>query len=73
MLETRGTPNSSLGVPEGPPFDLPRDAVPGRLSHLILLRDLPVQESQEVDMPQPAQGFHLQEAVMPQPAWGSST
>ena len=56
------------------------------LSCLNLLRDPPVQGSQEVsipqpskgpnsreaDLPQPAQGFNLQEAVMSQPAWGSA-
>ena len=54
--------------------------------YLNLLGDPPIQGSQEVDMPQPAQGstsqeanltqsawgFDLQEAVMPQPAWGSA-
>ena len=62
------------------------DLILRRLSHLNLLRDLPVQGSQEINMPQPAQrpnfweanlpqpaqGFDLQEAVMPQPAWGSA-
>ena len=47
-------------------FDLPRDLVLKRLSCLNLLGDLPVQKSQEGNMPRPAQGFSLQEAVMPQ-------
>ena len=51
--------------------DLPKDLVLRRLSHLNLLGDPPVQGSQEVDMPRPAQEFDLQEAVTPQPAWGS--
>ena len=51
------------------------------LSHLNLLRDPPVQGSQEVVTPQPAQGPNsqeanlprpAQEAVMPQLAWGSA-
>ena len=41
--------------PEGPRrstcLNLPRDLVPRRLSHLHLLRDLPVWGSQEVDLP----------------------
>ena len=53
-------------------LNLPRDLVLGRLSCLNLLGDPPVQGSQEVDMPRPAQGFDLQEAVMPEPAWGSA-
>ena len=65
--------------------DLPRDLVLRKLSHINLLGDPPVQGSQVVDMPrpaqghnsqvadmQPAQGFDLQEAVTPQPAWGST-
>ena len=62
-------------------LDLPRDLV------LNLLGDLPVQGSQEVvtprpaqgpnsweaDLPQPAWEFDLQETVTPQPAWGSAT
>ena len=70
-------------IPGSQEFDLPRDLVPGRLSHFNFLRDPPVLGSQEVDMPWPAQGpnswevdmprpalgFNLQEAVMPQPAW----
>ena len=32
-------------------LDLPRDLVPGRLSHFSLLRDLAVWGSQEVDLP----------------------
>ena len=48
--------------------NLPRDLVPWRLSRLSLLADLPVQGSQEVDMPQPAWGFDLQKVDMPQPA-----
>ena len=52
--------------------DLPKDLVLRRLSHLNLLGDPPVQGSQEVDMPRSAQEFDLQEAVTPQPAWGSA-
>ena len=52
--------------------DLPKDLVLRRLSHLNLLGDPPVQGSLEVDMPRPAQEFDLQEAVTPQPAWGSA-
>ena len=61
---------------------MPRDLVLEKLSRLNLLVDPPVQGSQEVIMPQPAQGpnsceadlpqpaqrFDLQEAVTPQPA-----
>ena len=65
MLETLGTPNSSLGI-----LNLPRYLVPGSLSRLHLLRDPPIQGFQEVDMPQPTWGFYLQEVVTPQPAWG---
>ena len=43
-----------------------------KLSHLNLLGDPPVQESQEVVTPCPALGFYLQEAVMPLLAWGSA-
>ena len=66
-------------------LNLPRDLVLKMLSHLNLLRDPPVQGSQGVNMPQPAQrhnaqeadmqpahGLYLQEAVTPQPAWGSA-
>ena len=53
-------------------LDLPRDLVPERLSCFNLLRDLPVQGSQEIHMPQPTQGFDLQEVVMTQPAWASA-
>ena len=67
-------------------LDLPRDLVLKSLLCLNLLGDPPVQETQEVimpqpaqgpnsqeaDLPQPAQGFDLQEAVMPQLAWGSA-
>ena len=67
-------------------LDLSRDLVLGRLTCLILLGDLPVQGSQEVKMPQPAQGpnsreatsldlpggFDLQEDDLPQPTWGSA-
>ena len=49
-------------------LDMPRDLVLRRLSCLNLLRNLPVQGSQEVDMPRPAWAFDLQEAVMLQPA-----
>ena len=51
-------------------LDLPKDLVPGSLSHLNLLRDPPVQGSRKVNMPQPAQGPNSQEADMPRPAWG---
>ena len=67
-------------------LDLSRDLVLRRLTCLILLGDLPVQGSQEVKMPQPAQGpnsreatsldlpggFDLQEDDLPQPTWGSA-
>ena len=67
-------------------LNLPRGLVLKRSSHLNLLGDPPVQGSQEVVTPWPAQGpntweanlpwpawgFNLQEAVMPQPAWGSA-
>ena len=67
-------------------LDLSRDLVLGRLTCLSLLGDLPVQGSQEVKMPQPAQGpnsrettsldlpggFDLQEDDLPLPAWGSA-
>ena len=43
------------------------DLVPGSLSCLNLLRDLLVQGSQEVNMPQPAQGPNSLEGNMPQP------
>ena len=55
---------------ESQEVNLPRDLVLKRLSCLNLVRDPPVQGSQEVDMPQPAQGPNSQEADMPQPAWG---
>ena len=47
-------------------LNLPRDPVLKRLSCLNLLRQLPVQGSQEVNMRRPAQRFNLQEAVRPQ-------
>ena len=53
-------------------LDLPRVLVLKRLSRLNLLRDLPAQGSQEIHMPQPTQGFDLQEVVMTQPAWASA-
>ena len=37
-----------------------------------LLGDPLVQEYQELEMPTPARGFDLQEAVTPQPALGSA-
>ena len=55
--------------PSSQEFDLPRDLVPGRLSHLNLFRDPPVHGSQEVDMPQPAEGPSSREADLPRPAW----
>ena len=79
--------NSSLGGPRRSTFfDLLRYLDLERLSHLNLLGDPPVQGSQEVftpqpaqepnfleaDLPQPAQGFNLQEAVTPQSVWGSA-
>ena len=64
-----GTPNSSPAVPGGwPTYDL----VLERMSHRNMFGNPPVQGSQEVDMPRPSQGFDLQEAVMPQFAWGSA-
>ena len=62
MLETLGTPNSSPGSQE---VNLPRDLLLRRLSHLNLLRDLPVQGSQEVNIPQPAQRSNFWEANLP--------
>ena len=67
-------------------LELPRDLVLRSLSWLNLLGDTPVQGSQEIDMPQPAQGpnsqeadlpqpaqgFNLQDVCMPQPVWGSA-
>ena len=61
-----GGGGGGLGPRRSKCFDLPRDLVLKRLSRLNLLGDLPVQESQEVNMLRPAQGFSLQEAVMPQ-------
>ena len=46
-------------------FDLPKDLVLTRLSCLNLLGDLPVRGSQEVNMPQPAQGLSSWEADLP--------
>ena len=43
-------------------LDLPKDLVLKTLSCLNLLGDPPVQGSQEVDMPRPAQGPNSQEA-----------
>ena len=48
------------------------DLVLGSLLRLNLLGDLPVQGSQEANLPQPAWGFNLQKAVMPQLAWEST-
>ena len=50
--------------------DLPKDLVLERLSVLSLLGDPPLQWSQEVIMPQPAQGPNSREANLPRPAWG---
>ena len=87
MLETLGMPSSSPGFPGGQPaLTCLGVLVLKRLSRLNLLGDPPVQGSQEIVTPQPAQGpnsweavtsrpargFDLQEAVMPQPAWGSA-
>ena len=49
---------------------LPRDLVFERLSCLNLLGDPPVQGSQEVNMPQPAQESNSWEADVPKPVWG---
>ena len=66
-------PSSSLQIPGGQPaLTCLGNLVLGRLSHLNLLGDLPVQGSQEVDLPRPAWVFYLQEAVISQPAWGSA-
>ena len=46
-------------------LDLPRDLVHGSLSYLHLLRDLPVQGSQEVYMPGHAWEPNSQESEMP--------
>ena len=51
-------------------LNLPRDLVLRRLLHLNLFGDPPVHGSQEVDMPQLAQGPNSREADMPQPVWG---
>ena len=62
--------------PQGPRrlicLDLPMDLALGSLSRLNLLGNLPVQGSQEANLPQPARGFNLQKAVMPQLAWESA-
>ena len=81
-----GCPTPTWSPSSSTYLDLPRDLVLRRLSHLNLLRNPPVQGSQEVKMPQPAlgpnsqeadmqpaQGFNLQEAITPQPAWGSAS
>ena len=65
-VQGREEVGGELGPRRSKCFDLPRDLVLKRLSRLNLLGDLPVQESQEVNMLRPAQGFSLQEAVMPQ-------
>ena len=79
QLQSRGPRGSTC-------LDQPRDLVLENLSRLNLLGDLPIQGSQEVITPRPAQGpnsqeanlprsawgFDLQEAVMPQPAWRSA-
>ena len=51
-------------------LNLPRDLILERLSHLNLLGDPPVQGSQEVDLPRPAQGPNYWEGDMPQPVQG---
>ena len=53
-------------------LDLPRDLVLERLSYLNLFEDPPVQGSQKVVTPRPAQGFNHQEAVTSHLGWGSS-
>ena len=64
-------PNSSPGIPSRlTDLDLPSSLVHERLSCLNLLGYPPIQGSQEVIMPRPAQGPNSQEAVMPRPAWG---
>ena len=63
QLQPRGPRRSTC-------LDLPGDLVLERLSHLNLLGDLPVQGSQEVVTPQPAQGPNSWEADLPRPAWG---
>ena len=83
---TWGCPAAAWGVRRLTCLKLPRDLILESLSHLNLLGDPPVQGSQEVftpqpaqepnfleaDLPQPAQGFNLQEAVTPQSVWGSA-
>ena len=87
MLETWGCPTPAWDPRRSTCLDLPRDLVPGRLSHLNLLRDPPVQGSQEVDLPRnqvlgrlshlnllrnlPVQGS--QEVDMPPPAQGPNS
>ena len=51
-------------------LDSPSDLVLERLSCLNLLGDPPVQRSQEVITPRPAQGPNSQEADLPPPALG---
>ena len=64
-----GDAQLQLGGPRRPTcLDLPRDLVLGRLSCLNLLGNPSDQGSQEVNMPQPAQGPNSQEADMPRPA-----
>ena len=63
QLQSRGPRRSTC-------FNLLRDLVLGRLPHLNPPRDPTVQGSQEVDMPQSAQGPNSQEANLPRPTWG---
>ena len=61
-----GDAQLQLGGPSRSTYlDLPRDLVFGRLSHLSLLEDPSVKGSQEVNMPQPAQGPNSWEADLP--------
>ena len=58
MLETLEMPNSRLGIPDW-------DLVPGRLSHLNLLRDPLAWRFQNVNLPLSAQGSGPWEVVTP--------
>ena len=76
MLETLGMPNSSLGVPGSQHALTCLGIGSSKGSHALTCLGICQSRSQEVNMPQPAQGpnsqrFDLQEAVTPQPAWGS--
>ena len=86
MLEILGMPSSSPGAPGGEPA-LTYLGIWSLICHTSTCSGIcQSQGSQEVIMPQPAQGpnsreaimprpargFNLQEAVTPQPAWGSA-